>query len=430
MKLQVAKYISNIIEQGKLDGKEIFVFGANASGAIIIDELLARNFTVSYILDNNKNLSGTSFLDFLVYRPEEILLEKKQNAMVFIASRYYDEMKSQLESLGYKENVHIFQVVNLNSHSDFDLSIETFEKHKQKLYEGLKVYERLKDKYDANLIMMSPVKPNGDVYIICSYLNEYIKMHHNDENYVFTVVNKSCELIAKLFNVPNVEIISEEDNNNLAKLANFYPELITVFNPYYNYQEVYHHIDGYKGINFVQEIKHGIMNLPLATLPEKPNFTSDELYLKHLFDELGLVKGKSVILAPFANSIHNLTVDFWEALVQSLKEKGLRVFTNCGTPNEQPIKGSERIFFKFADAVPVVEYAGYVISYRSGFSDIIGSSKCKKIIVYPYHIKGHSTLRVLYGMDDVIYEQGDLYEIEHQYSSTVELLEAVLSYTE
>lgn len=430
MKLEVAKYISSLIEKQVLKNKEIFVFGANASGSIIINDLFDRGITVTKVLDNNLKLEGTLFLEILVSKPELALVPKNESTIILIASRYYEEMKSQLEKLGYEENIHIFQVVNLNGSSDFDLSLETFNKHKMKVYEGLSVYEKLKKKYNVELVMMSPVKPNGDIYIICSYLNQYIKQNHNNDNYMFTVVGKSCELTAQLFDIPNIEVISKEENESLAALSNFFPKDIRVLNPYYNYQEVYHHLDGYKGLTFVQEIKHGLMNLPLDVKPEYPKFNNDLERLQLLYDQLGLEQGKSVIIAPYANSIPLIKSTFWEELVRNLKEKSLKVFTNCGTPTEEPIKGSERIFYEFADTVAITEYAGYVICYRSGFSEIIATSMCKKIIIYPHHIKGHSTLRVLFGMEDEIYEQEKLYQIENTFAYTSELLTEVMSYIE
>lgn len=430
MKLKISQYIDHLINNKMFDQKEVIVFGANASGSIIINQLLERGIAVSYVIDNNEQLSGTLFLEIPVLKPEELLLPKNNDVIILIASRYYEEMKAQLELMGYKENVHIFQVVNLNKQSDFNLSIETFNKHKEKIFAGYAVFESLMNKYGTDLIVMSPVRPNGDIYIICSYLNSYIQRYHQNKNYVFTVVGKSCELTAKLFNIPNIEILSEEDNENLAALSNFFPENIRVLNPYYNYQEIYHHLDGYNGLTFIQEIKHGLLNLPQGVKPEFPKFNTDYDRIEKFCQEQGVEKGKSVIIAPYANSIPLIKFTFWEELVEALKEKGFKVFTNCGIPTEEPIKGSERVFFEFADAVPVTEYAGYVICYRSGLSEIIATSKCKKIIIYPNHIKGHSTLRVLFGMEDEIYEQANLHQIVNDFSYTHELLSEVLKYIE
>lgn len=426
MKNDIIVFIDNLIISGLLNNKRVMVFGTNASSSIMINYLLENRVVVDRVLDNNPQVQGSYFLEIEVSTPEKTLVPHFDQVVILIASRYYEEMKRQLESLGYEENVHVFQVVDLNQNSDFNLSIETFHKYEQLVLKGLDVYQRLREKYNSDLVLMSPVKPNGDIYVICSYLNEFVQRNHGAANYVFTVVGKSCELTAKLFDLEHIELLSIEDNDRLVALANFFPDQIKLLNPYHNFQEIYHHLDGYKGLTFVDEIKQGIFGLPEDVIPEYPVKMNDVESVLSICEEYDVVKGKSVIIAPYANSIPLIKSTFWEDLVKALNSQGYKVFTNCGTPHEVPIIGSEKIYFSFEDAVAISEYAGTVISYRSGFCEIIASSKCKKIIIYPDHIKGHSTLRVLFGMEDFIYEQKNLYQITNTFKKTEELLIEVL----
>jgi len=428
MKKEVARYIDSLCSKQLLNQKRIFIFGANASGSIIANDLLERGIAIDHILDNNLSLDGSFFLEIRVSKPEKILLPYQEQAIILIASRYYDEMKKQLELLGYVENEHIFKVVDLNRNSEFNLSTDTMNKYTSIVQKGIQVYDRLRAKYNSDLVMMSPVKPNGDIYIICSYLNHFITQKFNGNRFVFTVVGKSCELTAKMFNIDNIELISMDDNDALVALANFYPDKIRVLNPYHNFQEIYHHLDGYKGLTFVEEVKHGLLGLRKEVQPEYPNKKISEERLHEICDKYGIVEGKSIIIAPYANSIPLIRESFWEKLVISLLGKGYNVFTNCGTPDEKPINGTNRVFYEFNEAVAVSEFAGTVISYRSGFSEIIATSLCKKIIIYPDHVKGLSTIRELFGMEDAIYEQDNLYQITNTYSSTDFLLEEVLKY--
>src|SRR5690606_29798081 len=148
-----------------------------------------------------------------------------------------------------------------------------------------------------------PVKPNGDTYMICSYLNSFIQKHYNGQSYVLTVVGKSCQLTAKLFNIENIELIDNQDNIALMTLANFYPDRIHIFSPYYKHQEVYHYLDGYKGLTFIEEIKHGLMGLSKNTEPQLPNTQISDNRLIELCKRYGVKKGNSVIIAPYANSV-------------------------------------------------------------------------------------------------------------------------------
>jgi len=426
MKKEIALFLDRLHLQKSLKDKQLFVFGANATGSIIINDLIDRELEVDGVLDNNPVMENRLFLEIKVAPPERALSPFIDHAVILIASRYYDEMKQQLEQLGYIENVHIYKVVDLNPNSDFNLSADTMNKYIHLAERGIEVYERLCQKHNTRLIVMSPVKPNGDIYMICSYLNSFIQEHYNGESYVLTVVGKSCELTAQLFNIEHIELLNKQDNDALVTLANFYPDCIRVINPYHNYQEIYHHLDGYKGLTFVDEIKHGLMGLSKHTVPQLPNTQISDERLEQLCLHYGIEQGKSVIIAPYANSIPLIKDAFWEQLVDSLKLEGYKVFTNCGTAEEVPIKGSERIFYEFEEAVAISEYAGTLISYRSGFCEIIARSKCKKIIIYPDHMKGHSSLRVLFGMEDEIYEQERLYQITNTYKYTNELLDEVI----
>lgn len=110
--------------------------------------------------------------------------------------------------------------------------------------------------------------------------------------------------------------------------------------------------------------------------------------IKKLFSNHKM-QGNTVILSPNEQSvsIHGMEVlplIFWTRLALRLKEKGFFVFTNCNGKTEKPIDGTSVFFPQMGDLAGAVEYAGYCVSMRSGFTDWISSANLKReVVLYP-----------------------------------------------
>ncbi|WP_246061891.1 hypothetical protein [Paenibacillus oralis] len=419
-----------LMEKGIFDNRYIVIFGANAPGTVMINYLEKQNIKVDAVIDNNTLLHGKHFMEISISSPEEVLSNFKENALIMIASKYYDEMKQQLEQMGYKNQIHILQMLNLSGNVKFDTSIDAFQNAKETVKCGLSVYQRIKKKYGDTIIVMAPVRPNGDVYIIASYLDAYAKKMSSTSNkpIVLTVIGNACEASAKLFNIEHIEKLSWDESAQLAAYANFLPHKIKVINPYISHLETYQYIDGYRGLTFLDIMKHGLLGLTPEDTIVRPEHEYRGEVVQEVFDKYELREHNTVILAPYANSIPQIRWDLWEKVAEHLKNKNYIVCTNCGTKEEKPVRGTKPVMFSFRDAVAVIEKAGYLIAYRSGFCDIVAQSKCKKIIVYPHHFSGLSSLRDFFGMEHELYRQEELIQIEHTFATTDELVDEIVKH--
>lgn len=415
-----------LVQSNVFNKRFVVIFGANATGSTLINYLRDCSIQVDAVIDNNAQLHHKYFLEILITSPQESLGIFRENSLILIASKYYEEMKLQLEQYGYKEHEHIIQVLNLNKHARFNLSIETFEAAEQRVMAGYQVYKNLKQNYGDAQIVMVPVRPNGDVYMLCSYLKAYQERLPQSTQIVVTVIGNACEAVARLFKIKNLEKLTKEENDQLVAFANFFPDKIKVINPYTSHLELYQNMDGYNGLTFLDELKYGLLDLKHEDRATTPNHNYRTAIVEEIFQQYGLIEHQTVILAPYANSIPQIKLDFWEKIVVELQHRGYIVCTNCGTDEEQAIRGSLPVRFSFQDAVAVTERAGYLIAYRSGFCEIVADSKCKKVIVYPHHYIGHNTLRNFFGLDHEMYRQEGLIQIEHIFESTDELVERVL----
>ena len=70
------------------------------------DKTLHRiSFPVEYIVDNNRNLEGTTFGDIPVYLPEKLKYEDKDKVYIIITSGAYETIIPQLKKYGFSEGV-------------------------------------------------------------------------------------------------------------------------------------------------------------------------------------------------------------------------------------------------------------------------------------------------------------------------------------
>ncbi len=103
---------------------------------------------------------------------------------------------------------------------------------------------------------------------------------------------------------------------------------------------------------------------------------------KDLFEKLELKQGKTVLISPEAKSCKSLDKSFYQALCNRFKEKGYSVFINLVDTCHE-ISDEKSVFLSLAIAVPFCDLCGHVVAIRSGFCDVISSTKARFHIIYP-----------------------------------------------
>lgn len=87
----------------ELEEKKVVIFGAGSGGqkvAKVLDEKFA------YFVDNDVKKIGTTCRGKMVYSPDKLLSEVKEELLIFVYSDYANEIIEQLKKLGFQENVH------------------------------------------------------------------------------------------------------------------------------------------------------------------------------------------------------------------------------------------------------------------------------------------------------------------------------------
>jgi len=178
-------------------------------------------------------------------------------------------------------------------------------------------------------------------------------------------------------------------------------------------------------LNFLEANKL-MFRLPLDSKPLKPKINkSQKKEVLDMFNRMDLPVGKTVILCPHANAVDTkiICTDFWNKLSKSLNKKGLTICVNMPR-NDLYLENTIPINFPLRMAIQVAETAGYVISIRSGFCDLISSAKSKLNVLYPYDAKFFERFSLKkMNLSDSAFE----YEI-NKYSNEDELIKDIISY--
>lgn len=349
------------------------MFGYNIFFEYINNFLDKENYKLSGIIDNDTTKQGKRIFNIRISSPE--IINWEDNVVVLIASKHKKDMEDQVRRLSSKAELYILidfiqYTEKLEKESMFWIE-ENYQSEIQKLYRGEIIYNRLK-KEERLVVFLSAL---GDMFAGGLYLYEYEKKLGSEVKVV--VASQGVYKIAQLFNIKNVVMISESEMDDLIKYIFFQEsgdeDLCTCINSL-DIMAIY------KKIPFPRFWAKYYFKLEDGYQMIFPSIWSETVEEK-LLTEKGIVKKKTVVLAPYANSIEELPIQFWACLAEKLLVMNYYVLTNV-IGNQKPVKGTKGIEIPLNQIGNYLEYAGYFISLRSGLCDVAGQSLCKKIVIF------------------------------------------------
>ena len=368
---ELSENLDSLEHTGQLEGKNIFLFGHCHATEVLADTLLARNFDVKAILDNNKSKYGMAYRNVPIVPPQNIVCEKQ--AIVCIATRFFESMKMQLRDLGFTGD--IFKMVDYNTYSDYSLSPTATRQKMDRIEAGLRTVDRLKNQYDNAYRIFCPFSALGDIYIMMSYLPEFLK-RRQIQRCVIIVTGNALKRVIGLFGAYQTEVLPQKDLD-AAVQAELY---LHDSNSFIAHQDLPYVVNLHlalhiKMIPLRTIYRAGVFGLPAGTAMREPHCWRD-------FSDTRLKAGNSVILSPYAKSVTALPLTLWSELAQACSQAGYKVFTNA-LSTEQPIPGTNRICPMIEELKSAIEQAGIFIGLRSGLCDLITTAKAAKIALYP-----------------------------------------------
>lgn len=378
-KAKLRKKISRLVSRKALDGKRIFIFGAAAASKEIKTCLLELGYAPNAVIDNDPRKIGKECMTLTVQKPEDALLPFDDNAAILLCSGgFYQEITYQLTQFGYQKDRHI-HILNFKS----DESLISFARATKFILRGIILYKRLMHRMPPDtMIFVAPYTGTGDIYLAGLFLNEYVK-RNKIENYIFVVVSGACKKVAEMFEIKNIRVIKPQIADTLTSLEKTLKinRNIKVLNDGWGGDQK-QWLRGYKELRFDKVFRYFVFGFDDDVPYELPPRKDCSAEIDALFEKHNLIKGKTVILSPYSNTLFELPDEFWETIAEHCRSLGYSVCTNCAAKSELPVKGTEAVFFPLKVAIDFADAAGYFIGIRSGLCDVISSSSCKKVILY------------------------------------------------
>lgn len=372
---KIKKKLTVIIESGRLDNKEIYLFGVSLAKIKIRNCIERNGYKVQGILDNDPDKYSKKWMGIWVEKPENLSIHKN----IFILVYGHEKAKRrQLLNLGFVEEKQ-FTVIKEFETSTLSLGINNLID----LINGYHIYSKLR-KGNKSLIVC-PYAGSGDAYLTGLYINQYISQN-SIKNYSIIVCGGVFKKVLSLFTDNDIAIINKEDMDKLRYLISVLGE--RNLNIYYMlywglYGQYAFMFEGYKGLTFHKIFKRCVFNFDEHIRPDMITQTISYQEAVNRILDLGLNVGKTVVLAPYANSfVNELSLDWWEELASHLKKNGYTVCTNSSGEKEPVIPGTVGVLFSYSEIIRLIEACGTFVGIRSGLCDIISSANCNKIIIY------------------------------------------------
>lgn len=418
----------NLISMSLDRNNQFYLFGYNPYSEGIINELYRKGICIKNILDNSSELERKKVGNCEIISPQNINEREMKNAIVFIASQHYESMEDQLIKLFPTAEIKTYLLFDFKKNNFQDeekkkyWKNEEFEKQIKRLEMGKSIYKKWKQ--PSKWLILSPTISIGDNFLWNLSFEQYRK-ENRIEQYRIIVTSKGAKKAIALFGKQDIQVISKDEMDDLCKFTLFVGESnleSMIVYPRFSILRCLDIMASWKGMAWQQ-----IYTDYLFLLRENFNFKFPNIWANKskTINELEFSKGKTVILSPYANTVGEVPIVFWEILVQKLKSRGFNILTNI-VNNQTPINGTMGINIPLAYCGSYLEHAGNFVSIRNGLCDIVGKAKCKQVVIFRNRRQLHCTemqfndlhindispeaLYVLYDDDDIEKSVNDVFK--------------------
>ena len=316
------KKILRLVRKGVLRDRNIVLFGASVFSKEIRNCLREHGFDIKGIVDNDSRKVGRECMGIKVQTPKELLFPNDKKTVVLLLSMsFYREMTRQLEQLGYQNRKNIF-VLNFN----IDESPPVFIYMLIRAIRGYFAYRRLSKPLAADgRVFIAPYTGIGDIFLSGLFFNEYLK-RNGASDYVFVVVSGACKRTAEIFGIKNIVVVKPKVSDDIISCHRFLraDRSPVVLNDGWQ-KEPAQWLRGFKGLHFERVFRLFVFGASEDEPHDFPATNDCDEEVDALFREYGLIKGKTVVLSPYSNTLFDLPDDLWAVIAERCKTLGLTV---------------------------------------------------------------------------------------------------------
>lgn len=302
---------------------------------------------------------------------------------------------------------------------------------------GYRLYKDMINKYGLHSYLFLSAPATGDAYIYGLFYKSFVAQNYPDYTPVYGVYGKSSVSVAKLFGIENSEAYSMDEFRQLYNLMMFdlhgKIHLRSLhYHVFYRHSCILSFLEGLHGFDFFS-LAAACCQIQSDEDIAEASFHYDDAALNKMFADNELIKGKTILLSPFAKTIKSIPERFWKLLAIELMKHGFCVCTNSVGDFEPPVEGTKAIFIPYDLSVPFLERAGFSIGLRSGFHDVTSLANCLKIAIYPKnnyrrslvcHINDSFLLSSMYGQQN---QHDFIYSPENEIQLLRDIVSMVLS---
>lgn len=278
--------------------------------------------------------------------------------------------------------------------------IKLLQQYYRHILPGQKIFQRLVDQYGPDCrIYINHYPGTGDVFLTSSLLPAWAEKN-GVKDYVVTVIGKSAYKVVQMFPIAKAEILTKRETEDLLHYLQTVGETnpnieVLHFTPFAFQNTIMDRLLGVNGNHFMQMY----LNVTFPGLTQADMLIPEEQIaeeeIDRIFEEHGLIPGRTVLLVPYANTIDPLSAQFWNYLADGLIRLGYTVCTNCDYPKEEKVRGTTPLFLRYNQLNQFVKKAGVIIQLRSGLTDLLYNCECNNFVLYPienYYHFGFDTL--------------------------------------
>ncbi|MCR5451279.1 MAG: hypothetical protein K6F00_01465, partial [Lachnospiraceae bacterium] len=316
MKNSIAKLKENV----HLPEYNIYLFGHSNATEELAEYLSDIGLMAKCIIDNSKEKHGKDYKGIPIVPVDTVLSDEEDKSMVFIVSRFYEEMYAQLRRIGYTGRIE--KLCDYNSFAEYSLSDETIKRKRQRALRGEANLKDLSGEYRDFFKIFCPFEALGDIYFTMMYLPEFLKKTGFDKAVVF-VVGNACAKVARLFGTAEVKVLDQTYMDETVQGVIFTGDKSSyIAHQDRPYVVKLHRALSIKCIPLEKIYCCGVFGLPQDTQADMPKIWK-------AYEKLDDIKeGKTLILSPYAKSVTALPEQLWEDIVKDYTDMGYDIFTN------------------------------------------------------------------------------------------------------
>jgi hypothetical protein len=347
---------------GRLQGRILHAFGHTAATEQMRRRLEHHGLRLATVLDNNPLKQGERLGGVPVVAPESVM-EDERPSTVLIASRFHDEMRTQLRQMGYPGEIVRVGAFTIGG-PDADA------------VRGAATLQRIRHAHPGRRLILCPFAALGDVYWALAYLPAFIARHRSPAPLV-VVVGEGCREVAGLFGHADAECLSQAEMDDLVAAAASAPAPDVT---------IAHHDRPWGPAAPVQALRERLVRFPdlyrelvYGLAPQVP---ADPPSGGREHCAIPLPEGRTVLLAPHAKSVMPVAPSFWEQTARRCVARGYAVATLVHG-DEAPVPGTAEVRIGIPQLLGAVERAGTFVALRSGLCDVVHTASACKIHVSP-----------------------------------------------